>query len=103
MAGHMPPGKLSGITLGGIGEPVRNFQLIALAPFWMTVKITHTSGIRTSAKAAHMTTVAIWFLVRRQPLVSRRSTAPGGGETAAIRRSPYSDGPSASRSRGRPG
>ncbi len=36
-AGPMPPGKLSGMTLGGIGLPVRNFQLIAEAPFWITV------------------------------------------------------------------
>ena len=53
---------------------VRNCQLIAEAPLEITVKRTKPSGTSMTTNATHMPTVAIWFLVRRQPLGSRRST-----------------------------
>ena len=47
---------------------------MADAPFAITVKSTKPSGTSMTTKAVHMPTVAIWFLLRRQPLGSRRST-----------------------------
>ncbi len=101
IAGHIPPVP-GGATLAGIGEPERNCQLMAVMPLWITVTITKTSGTRITTKANHMTKVAIWFFLRRQPACSLRSTVPVGPETAAIR-PPSSAAPSALRSRGRPG
>src|SRR6266851_554444 len=81
-AGPMPPWPGSA-TDGGIGPLVRNDQLMAEAPLAITVYRTKPSGISTATNAATIATVAIWFLVRRQPAGSRRSTA-GCSVAAAI-------------------
>ena len=69
----MPP-MPTGRTFGGIVPLVRNCQLMAVTPLAITVKSTKTSGTRMTTNANHITTVTIWFLVRRQPPGSRRST-----------------------------
>ena len=71
-AGPMPP-TLAGSTFGGIGL-VRNCQLMIEAPLAITVNRTNPSGMITSTNASTITTVAMRFLVRRQPAGSRRST-----------------------------
>ena len=64
---------------------VRNCQLMASAPLATSVTSTKPSGIRTITNASHMSTVMIWFLDRRQPDGSRRSTGwASESETAAI-------------------
>ena len=88
----------SGMMFGGIVPLVRNCQLIALAPLAITVTSTKPSGTRASTKAAHMSDVAIWFLVRRQPPGSRRSTAPSRGLVRQPSGAPSSAARSAPRS-----
>ena len=66
---------VTGSTFAGIVPLVRNCQVIAEAPLEITVYMTKPRGISVSTNAAHISAVMIWFLVRRQPLGSRRSTA----------------------------
>ncbi len=75
----------AGSTLGGIGLPVRNCQLMIEAPLAMTVNRTNPSGMIVSTNATTMRTVMIRFLVRRQPFGSRRSGAWRGAAMAVIR------------------
>ena len=71
IAGPIPPTS-AGSTCGGI-EAVRNCQLMIPIPRATTVIRTNTSGITTSTNATTIATVAMRFLVRRQPFASRRS------------------------------
>src|SRR5947209_7953626 len=72
-AGPIPPTP-AGSTFGGIGPPVRKDQLMAEAPLAITVYRTKPSGISRITNAVTIAMVTIWFLVRRQPAGSRRST-----------------------------
>src|SRR6185437_15408808 len=88
-AGPIPPTPI-GSTFGGIGLPVRNCQLMAEAPLAITVYRTKPSGSSAKTKATHISVVAIWFLARRQPAGSRRSTV--GCPAAVVIRPPLAPG-----------
>ena len=100
-AGPMPP-RPSGDVFGGMSLLVRNCQLMAEIPLATTVTITKPSGTTVTTKAIHISTVAIWFLERRQPPASRRSTAGWTGacdshQAPLIRRAERSTMPRAAR------
>ena len=96
-AGPIPP-TLAGATLTGIGL-VRNDQLMIEAPLTITVYRTNTSGMMATTNETTIRTVAMRFLVRRQPAGSRRSAWRGSVVTAI--RHPASAARTARRSRGR--
>ena len=98
IAGHIPP-MPAGSTLGGIGLPVRNCQLMIEAPLAITVNRTNPSGMITSTNETTIRTVMIRFLVLRQPFGSRRSGACPG-MAAVVIRPPSSAARIAPRSRG---
>src|SRR5215469_14894620 len=82
IAGPAPPVFRFRPGMVGRGGPmrmilslVRNCQLIAAAPFEITVKIASPSGTRVMTNATHIRVVMTLFLVRRQPAGSRRSGA----------------------------
>jgi hypothetical protein len=95
-AGPIPP-TFAGATFTGI-ELVRKDQLMTEAPLATTVYRTNPSGMITRTNEITISTVAMRFLVRRQPAGSRRSTCCSA-LTAAIRH-PASAGRSAPRPRG---
>ena len=74
---------------------------MAPTPLGITVKSTKPSGTRVTTKASHIRTVAIWFLVRRQPPGSRRSTVRcvggDGHQAPLIRRAERCTKPRATR------
>src|SRR6516225_4883968 len=83
IAGPIPPTP-GGATTGGM-LLVRKDQLMAEAPLAITVNRTNPSGMSAITNAVTIRAVMTRFLVRRQPLASRRLGLPGSAVTTVIR------------------